>query len=59
MKYTKNVLHNENNDFLNELNNMMINSNPREIDNAENFKNDPVHLDKLISSYKEYTPLAA
>lgn len=29
------VLHNENNDFLNELNNMMINSNPREIDNAE------------------------
>jgi len=58
MKYIKNVLHNEN-DFLNELNNMMINSNPREIDNAENFKNDPVHLDKLISSYKKYTPLTA
>lgn len=52
MKYIKNVLHNENNDFLDELNNMMINSNPREIDNAENFKNDPVHLDKLILSYK-------
>lgn len=40
-------------DFVNELNNMMINSNPHEIDNAKTFTNcNEQHMNKLIQSYQ-------
>lgn len=47
------------NDFMNELNAIMINSNPREIDNAKLFDNcdkynNPEHMNKLIQSYEKF-----
>ena len=42
-------------DFMNELNNMMITSNPHEIDNAKTFTNcNEQHMDKLIQSYQNF-----
>lgn len=48
------------NDFMKKLDEMMINSNPNEIDNAKLFKNhdgynnDETHMNKLIKSYNMF-----
>lgn len=54
----------ENDDFIKELDNIMIQSNPYEIDNAKRFanhdeyNNDKIHMNNLINSYEKYSQRA-
>ena len=63
MKYTIGQTFQKNseidNDFMKELNEIMINSNPHEIDNSKLFDNcdkynNPEHMSKLIQSYEKF-----
>lgn len=58
MKYTIGQTLPENNeidnDFMNELNEIMISSNPYETDNAKLFDNNPEHMNKLIQSHEKF-----
>ena len=54
----------ENDNFMKELDNMMIQSNSYEIDNAERFancdgyNNSEIHMNNLINSYERYSKAA-